>query len=145
MEKLWHNKTAIVINKMNMVSLDFLAIVDLHLGRAKSWHENLSVILGGLSIVILFGDFFQFLLVIGQFFWKVPLSSHKKHKQHIWCYFTAIITLTKQIHPQDDIVFQQLLKRVRTGYLTQKDVDLLNNKVSKKLSTSNNLSLVIIV
>lgn len=46
---------------------------------------------------------------------------------------------------QSDIVFQQLLKTARTGCLTQKDVDLPNSKVSKKLPTSNNLSLVVVV
>lgn len=75
----------------------------------------------------------------------MPLSSHKKHKQYIWCHFAAIIMSIKQIHPQDGIVFQQLLKKIHTNYLTQKDVDLLNNKVFKELSTSNNLFLVVVV
>ena len=46
---------------------------------------------------------------------------------------------------QSDIVFQQLLKRARTGRLTQEDVDLLNNKVSEELTTSNDLSSVVVV
>ena len=46
---------------------------------------------------------------------------------------------------QGDIVFQQLLKKARTGYLTQKDVDLLNSKVAKELPTSNDLSSVVVV
>ena len=46
---------------------------------------------------------------------------------------------------QGDIIFQQLLKRARTSRLTQEDVDLLNSKVSEELTTSNNLSSVIVV
>ena len=47
-----------------MVSLDFLAIVNLYLGRAKSLYENLSTVLGDFSVIIFFGDFFYFSSVI---------------------------------------------------------------------------------
>ena len=145
LEKLWRNKTAIIVDEMSMVSLDFLATVDLHLGRAKSLHENSSAVLGGLSVVIFLGDFFQFSPVTGRSLWEVPLSSHEEHGQHIWHHFTDIITLTKQMRQQGDIVFQQLLKRARTGRLTQEDVDLLNSKVAEELPTSNDLSSVVVV
>lgn len=46
---------------------------------------------------------------------------------------------------QDDYVFQQLLKRTRTGRLTQADVDLLNSKIAEELPTSNDLSSVVVV
>ena len=46
---------------------------------------------------------------------------------------------------QGDIIFQKLLKKARTGCLTQKDVDLLNSNVVKELLTSNNLFSVVIV
>ncbi len=46
---------------------------------------------------------------------------------------------------QVDIVFQQLLKKARTGGLTQEDVHLLNSKIAKELPTSNDLSLVVVV
>lgn len=46
---------------------------------------------------------------------------------------------------QGDIVFQQLLKRVNTGHLTQGDVDLLNSKVTEELPTSNDLFLVVVI
>lgn len=46
---------------------------------------------------------------------------------------------------QNDIVFQPLLKRARTSYLTQKDVNLLNNKISKELPTNNNFFLVVVI
>lgn len=66
LEKLWRNKIAIVIDKMSIVNLDFVATVNLHLGRAKFLYENLSAVLGGLFVVILFGDFLQFLPITGQ-------------------------------------------------------------------------------
>ena len=130
---------------MSMVSLDFLATINLHFSRAKSLYKNLSVVLGRLSIIIFLGDFFQFSPVTRRSLWEVLLSSHEKHGQYIWHYFTDIISLTKQMRQQSDIVFQQLLKRARTGRLTQEDVDLLNSKVVKELPTSNDLSSVVVI
>lgn len=66
LEKLWHNKTTIIVDKMSIVSLDFIATIDLHLGRAKFLYENLSTVLGGLFVIIFFSDFFQFLPITGQ-------------------------------------------------------------------------------
>lgn len=80
-----------------MVSLDFLTTVDQYLSRSKFLYKILSTILGGLSIIIFFGNFFQFLPVIEKFLWKMSLSSYKKHKQHIGYHFANIITLIKQM------------------------------------------------
>ncbi len=66
MEKIWRNKIAVVVDEMSMVSLDLLATVDLHLGKAKALHENSSAVLGGLPIVIFLGEFFQFSPVTGR-------------------------------------------------------------------------------
>ena len=88
-----------------MVSLDLFATLDLHLGRTRSLHKNLFAILGGLPVVIFLSDFFQFSPVTERSLWEVPLSSHEEHGQYIWHHFTDIITLTKQMRQQGDIVF----------------------------------------
>ena len=75
----------------------------------------------------------------------MPLSLHEEHGQHIWYYLTNIIILIKQMHQQGDIVFQQLLKRVRTSNLTQKDINLLNSKIAKELPMSDDLSSVVVI
>ena len=95
MEKIWRNMIAVIMDEMNMVSLDLLVTVDLHFSKAKALYENLSTVLGELPVVIFLDEFFQFSLVIRRSLWKVPLSLHKKHGQHIWHYFTDVITLTK--------------------------------------------------
>lgn len=64
-EKIWHNKIAIIVDKINIVSLDLFIIVNLYLGETKALYKNLSTILGRLSIIILFNDFFYFSFVIG--------------------------------------------------------------------------------
>lgn len=95
LEKLLCNKIAIIVDKMSIISLEFLATVDLHFGRTKFLYENLYAVLSRFSDVILLGGFFQFSPVTRQSLWKVPLSPHKKHRQRIWHHFADIITLTK--------------------------------------------------
>lgn len=58
LEKLWYNKTAMIVNKMSMVSLDFFVTIDLYFNKAKFLYKNLSSILDGLSVLILLGNFF---------------------------------------------------------------------------------------
>ena len=58
-EKIWHNKIAIIVNKMSMVSLDLLVTMDLYLDKAKALHKNISAVFSGLLLVIIFFcDFF---------------------------------------------------------------------------------------
>ena len=66
MEKIWRNKIAIVVDKMSIVSLDFLTTIDLHFDKAKVLYKNSSAVLGGLPVVIFLVDFFQFSPIIGR-------------------------------------------------------------------------------
>lgn len=43
------------------------------------------------------------------------------------------------------MIFQQILKKVCTGFSTPKNIDLLNSKVNRELTKSNNLISAIIV
>ena len=43
---------------MNMVNVDLLITVDLHLGKAKALHKNLFVVLDRLPVFIFLDDFF---------------------------------------------------------------------------------------
>ncbi len=80
MEKIWRNKIAVVVDEMSMINLDLLAIVNLHLSKAKALHKNSSAVLGGLPVVIFLGNFFQFSPIIGRSLWEVPLSLHEEHR-----------------------------------------------------------------
>lgn len=55
-EKIWHNKIAIVIDKINIVSLDFFATLNFYLDKTKAL--NLSVVLNKLLIIIFLSNFF---------------------------------------------------------------------------------------
>ncbi len=79
-EKIWRNKIVIVVDEMSIVSLDLLVTVDLHLGKAKALHKNSSAVLSELSIIIFFGDFFQFFPVTKRSLWEVTLNLDKEYR-----------------------------------------------------------------
>ena len=54
----WREQTALIIDKISMVSLKLLATVDTQLSQAKGKPDNDTSVLGGLAIVILMGDFY---------------------------------------------------------------------------------------
>ena len=43
------------------------------------------------------------------------------------------------------MIFQLFFKKIYIGYLIQKNIDLLNNKIIKKLNINNNLFSIIII
>ena len=71
---------AIIIDKINMVSLNLFATVDLHLCKPKVLYKNLAVVLGELLIIIFLSDFFLFFPIIGKSSWKVPLSLYEGYR-----------------------------------------------------------------
>lgn len=58
MQNIWYNIIAIIIDKINIVSLDFLVIMNLHFSKAKTLYKNFSIVLSRLLVVIFLGDFF---------------------------------------------------------------------------------------
>lgn len=50
-----------------MVSLRLLGIIDIHLNQAKSKTNNNTAVLGGLVLVIVMRDFYQFALITEKF------------------------------------------------------------------------------
>lgn len=66
-----------------MISLKLLLKVDVQLTEAKSKTNNNNVVLGGLALIIMIGDFYQFLLRVGRFLWNKPITRNKNHSKSI--------------------------------------------------------------
>ncbi len=49
-----------------MVSLKLLSTVNMHLNQVKGKTNNDTTVLGGLALIIVMGDFYQFPLVVGR-------------------------------------------------------------------------------
>ncbi len=80
-----------------MVSLKLLSTVDIHLSQVKSKTNNDTTVLGGLALVIVMGDFYQFLSMVRRSLWTHPVTSEKIHNKVKWNQFTSVITLTEQM------------------------------------------------
>ena len=63
---LWQNRLALILDEISMVSLKLLSTVDMHLNLAKGKTNNGIAVLGGLAMIIVMGDFYQFFPVIGR-------------------------------------------------------------------------------
>ena len=128
-----------------MVSLKLLATVDAQLSLAKKKSDTDMAVLGGLAIVILMGDFYQFLPVVGRPLWEKAITTDELHGKAIWNHFTSIITLTQQMRQQNDKVSHNLLTRVRKRLLNNDDVDTLNSKIASSIPIDDFNKNVVIV
>ncbi|OOQ86318.1 hypothetical protein PEBR_21867 [Penicillium brasilianum] len=102
---------------------------------ARSLDRSSPDLFGGLPVVILMGDFFQFPPVRGPALWKEPREGNDDdaNGQMIWHRFREVIILGEQMRQSEDPSFYDLLARARRGNLTQRDVDRLNTKVISSL------------
>jgi hypothetical protein len=93
--------------------------------------RNSTDFFGGLPVVILMGDFFQFPPVRGPPLWKTPRKGKddEENGQLIWHQFKQVVLLDEQMRQAEDPPFRDLLARARSGTLTVDDFTLLNTKV----------------
>lgn len=70
--RLWSQKTIMIIDKVSIVDLSALSIINTHYKSARSLNRTSPDLFSGLPIVILMGDFYQFPPVQGQALWKLP-------------------------------------------------------------------------
>jgi PIF1-like helicase len=130
-KRLWANKTFLVIDEISMTDLGILATINRHCKSAKSQSRSSPDLFGGIPIVILAGDFFQFPPVRGRPLWMNPrpLNDDEAEGYRIWRRFDKVVILDEQMRQAKDPAFQSLLGRARSGSLAQNDVDMLNTKV----------------
>lgn len=57
---IWQNRLVLILDKISIVSLKLLSIVDMRLSQAKGKIKNDIAVLIGLDMVIVIGDFYQF-------------------------------------------------------------------------------------
>ena len=107
--------------------------------------DNNISILDGLAIVILIGDFYQFLLIVGKQLWKEVIIIDEFYGKAIWNHFTSIITLTQQMRQLNDKTFHNLLTRARKRLLNNSNIDTLNSRIAYSILTNNVDKNVVIV
>ena len=133
---LWTRRLALVVDEVSIINLKLLTIMDKQLRKPRGSDFSSTALFGGLPLVVLIGDFYQFAPVSGHALWDEALGEDEIHGKTVWNNFTYVITLTEQMRQKNDSVFQALLKRARNGELNLEDVDTLNYRVATNLPIS---------
>ncbi len=76
-----------------MVFLKLLLTIDIRLSQVKGKTNNDYAIFGGLALVIVMGDFYQFSSVVGRPLWTHPVTTEEIYGKGIWNHFMSVITL----------------------------------------------------
>jgi hypothetical protein len=123
-----------IIDEVSMIDLSALSIINTHSKVARSLDRSSPDLFGGLPVVILMGDFYQFPPVQGQALWKAPTNDTEQDGKLIWNQFQRVIILHEQMRQTEDIPFRDLLGRARSGNLTPDDLLTLNSKAITSLA-----------
>ena len=124
---LWRNVTTIVIDEISMVSYQTLEFIHLRLNKIFGI-DDFQTYFGGLNVIAT-GDFYQLPPVSG-----LPVFSDKANTsfgKHLWRDFFSFIELKTVVRQQDDILYRELLKNVRSGTPTESDVNTLLKHVHR--------------
>ncbi|XP_038135176.1 uncharacterized protein LOC119779572 [Cyprinodon tularosa] len=120
------NAQIIIIDEISMVSKPLFAYVDARLKQIKGNQRPF----GGMSVLAV-GDFFQ-LPPVRQ---SKPLCVHDPTDIDLWQEHFQMVTLTEIMRQKDDVVFAEMLNRIRvkekTDELSQADRDLLSQRITE--------------
>lgn len=128
-----------------MIDLKLLTSIDKQLQKAKGSSFHSITVFGGLSLVVLMGDFYQFASVLGKALWDYPISQKEVFGKSFWSRFLSVLTLTEQMHQKINLPFQEILKIAKERKLDFCDVRVLNQRLAMELPTSGALNTVIVV
>ena len=117
----------------------------MRLSQAKDKTNNDTVVLGGLTLVIVMGDFYQFSPVVERFLQTYPITSEKIHCKGIWNEFTSVITLIEQMQQYDNKPFQTMLPKARKSLLNNNNIAIQNSKIVVTIPILNPDEQVVIV
>ncbi|KAJ5142747.1 uncharacterized protein N7515_001534 [Penicillium bovifimosum] len=134
--KLWARKTILVIDEMSMIDLKMLSVINDQCKAARSLPRSSPDLFGGLPVVILIGDFFQFPPVRGPPLWKNPRYGNDEDAagRLIWHRFQNVIILDEQMRQLENPSFCDFLARTRRAALTEDDAIRLNSRVIHSLT-----------
>ncbi|KAH7024712.1 uncharacterized protein B0I36DRAFT_251114, partial [Microdochium trichocladiopsis] len=133
----WKQKLVLVIDEVSMLGGATLYNISCHL---QSLRECPDEPFGGIPVVLLMGDFYQFAPVretslrmnkIGNPAMMSAAASIIAHHRgySLWLVFKTVVLLEEQVRARGDPQLLALLERVRDGVQTQQDLDLLNTKL----------------
>ena len=140
-ENFWMRKSCLIIDEISMLCLRDLERINQHL---KILRKEDNIPFGGINIVILLGDLFQFGPIQGYPLYQTEISSEDVENaagRYLWTLFRTVFILEEQMGQSGDLEYYQLVQRARKGQLSHADhIELLShliyNENSIPLSTT---------
>jgi hypothetical protein len=134
----WKQKLVLVIDEVSMLGGSTLFQANCRLQALRDCPDKP---FGGIPVVLLMGDFYQFApvleksLLVDQMMnptyttssGQAAIAHHRGH--NLWLMFKTVILLEEQVRARDDPQLGALLERVRAGTQTREDFDLLNTRL----------------
>ncbi len=124
LKRIWSVKRLLIIDEVSMVDLAWLSRINQRCAYLKGLPDSSTQLFGGLDIVILMGDFFQFSPVNrgARALWQAPQNPAEEEGKVVWESFKNIVMLTESMRQSSDLPFQAMLHRARGGHLNQDDL-----------------------
>uniref|UniRef100_A0A8H7NHY1 ATP-dependent DNA helicase n=1 Tax=Bionectria ochroleuca TaxID=29856 RepID=A0A8H7NHY1_BIOOC len=134
---MWKQKLVLVIDEVSMLGGATLYEASC---RLQSLRDCPDKPFGGIPVVLLMGDFYQFApvretsLLVDRTVDPVIMSTGQAAISHhrgfsLWLMFKTVVLLEEQVRARDDPELGELLDRVRYGTQTRQDLDMLNTKL----------------
>ena len=112
-QRLWSNKTIMIIDEISMMDLQTLANINRQCSIARSQESESSELFAGLPVVMFMGDFYQFPPVKGVPLWGKARDNNEDEQtgRDIWHQFTQVVILDEQMRQSEDDQCRDLLRR----------------------------------
>ena len=146
LNKVWLKRFSLIVDEINMISLELLAVMNKQLLKRKIDTFSISFF-EELSLMILMKDFYQFVSIKKHSLWDKSTSSdiNEHHEKSLWKKFSMMITLTEQMRQRFDNDFQILLKRAKSDKFDIENVVLLNSRTATDLFSCESFDSVVVV
>ncbi len=91
---LWTARCIMIVDEISMVEQEMLSNMGKQLAKACALSNSGTAVFGGLPIVIVMGDFYQFPPIAGRSLWGEPQTDEDHNGKTLWLSFFAVITFT---------------------------------------------------
>ncbi len=90
---IWTHRSSLIIDELSVIQLELLAKMDKQLRKAQSVIVSSTTLFGGLLLIIVMGDFNQFVPVSGH----RPYSGEETNGKVLWGHFQSVLSFIKQM------------------------------------------------
>ncbi len=94
---LWTARCIMIVDEISIVELEMLSNMRKQLAKARGLSNFSTAVFGGLPIIIVMGDFYQFPPIAGRPLWGEPQTDENHNRKTLWLSFSLVITLTQQM------------------------------------------------